>query len=67
MKRIEMENLRKDYPNLFKRKEVIVTPKPPHTVVWHDNVPTVVEKEHHYEVRKMKDSSPIILSKNYKL
>ena len=62
-----MQNLRKDYPNLFKIREVIVTPKPPNKVVWHDNVPTIVEHDTHYEVRKQEHSSPIILSKQYNI
>ena len=62
-----MENLKKDYPDLFKRKEVIVTPKPPHEVVWHSNTPIVKDCGSHYQVRKSNHSSPIILSKNYNL
>ena len=60
-----MEKLRKDYPNMFRRKEVIVMTRPPNKVVWHDNVPIVTEHATHKEVRKYKDSSPLILSKGY--
>ena len=62
-----MENLKRDYPNLFKVKEVIVTPKPPHKKIWHDNTPIITEHRSHYEVRKLEHSSPIILSKNYNI
>ena len=62
-----MENLRKHYPNMFRRKEVIVMTRPPNKVVWHDNVPIVTEHATHKEVRKSKDASPLILSKDYVL
>ena len=64
---IDMENLRKDYPNMFRRKEVLVTTKPPHKIKWHDNVPIIDVYETHIEVRKLKDSSPMILNKDYTL
>ena len=62
-----MENLRKDYPNMFRRKETIKSIKPPHKIVWHENMPIVDVYETHIEVRKHKDSSPMILSRDYRL
>ena len=60
-----MENLKRDYPNLFKVKEVIVTPKQRNRTVWRDNTPIITDHGSHYEVRKLEHSSPIILSKQY--
>ena len=60
-----MENLKKDYPNMFRRKEVVVMTRPPNKVIYHDNIPIVTEHATHKEVRKSKDSSPLILSKDY--
>ena len=62
-----MENLKRDYPQLFRTKEVIKNIKPPHEVVWYNTTPIVTHKETHIEVRKERDSSPIILNKDYKL
>ena len=62
-----MDNLRKDYPNLFKIKEVIVELKKHNITRWKDNTPIVREFDTHYEVRKLEHSSPMILSKNYTL
>ena len=60
-----MENLKRDYPNLFKVKEVIVTPKQSNRTVWRDNTPIITEHRSHYEVRKLAHSSPMILGKDY--
>ena len=62
-----MENLKKLYPNLFKRKEIIVVPKQRNITKWHLNEPIIKEYDTHYEVRKLKDSSPMILGKNFVL
>ena len=62
-----MNNLKKDYPDLFKIKETIVEPKKRNRIRIHDNIPIVRNCGSHYEVRKTKDSSPIILSKDYVL
>ena len=60
-----MNNLRKDYPSLFKIKEVIFVPKQRSITKWRDNTPIITEHASHYEVRKQEHSSPIILSKTY--
>ena len=60
-----MHNLRKDYPSLFKIKEVIFVPKQQSITKWRDNTPTIKEFATHYEVRKQEHSSPIILSNKY--
>ena len=62
-----MDNLRKQYPGMFRKKETIHNIRPPHKVVWHDNVPIVTEYKTHKEIRKYPDSSPLILSKDYVL
>ena len=62
-----MENLKKDYPDLFKIKEIIVEPKKRNRFRLHDNIPIVKDCGNHYEVRKTAHSSPIILSKDYVL
>ena len=62
-----MLNLKKDYPNMFRRKEVIVVPKSRNITKWHENTPIVTEHATHKEVRKSEHSSPLILSKGYEL
>ena len=57
--------LMKHYPNLFKIKEVRVEGKNK-IITYKENEPIVVAKNTHYEVRKLKDSSPLILSNSLK-
>ena len=62
-----MENLKKDYPWLFKLKSLVESGNKhrPYKIMWLDNIPIIKEFATHYEVRKLKHSSPIILNKTY--
>ena len=61
-----MENLKKDYPHMFKKIRVRMEGKSRTTTIL-ENTPIVSRHDTHIEVRKDKDSSPLILSKSYKL
>ena len=58
------EKLRKDYPWLFSKKKVIVVNKKrEYYKVEFD--PIIEEHDSHWRVYREKNSSPLILSKNY--
>ena len=64
-----MENLKKDYPSLFKLKSFVASgnKQRPRKILWLENTPIIKKFATHYEVRKLKHSSPLILNKNYVL
>ena len=58
------EKLKKDYKWLFETKKVRVTGKTREFYKVEFD-PIIEEHDSHYRVYKQKDSSPLILSKNY--
>ena len=62
-----MKNLRRHYPWLFVVKEKIPVPGKAHREVFKDNTPIVTRFENHIEVKRLPDSTPMILGPDFEL
>ena len=62
-----MKNLRRHYPWLFVVKEMIPVPDKPDRMIFHENTPTVTKFEDRIEVKRLPDSTPMVLKPDFVL